>query len=89
MRLQVESGTEGILVLCDSFFPGWEASVNDEEAEIFRANFLFQAVRVPGRSVVDFRYQPRSYDMGKLASLLGLALIQGLWVVSTRLRPRA
>ena len=72
------------------FLPGWEASVNDEEVEIFRANFLFRAVRVPvGRSVVDFRYQPRSHDLGKLASLLGLALIQGLWVVSTKLRPRA
>ena len=87
VRLQVESGSEGILVLCDSFFPGWEASVNDEEAEIFRANFLFRAVRVPGgRSVVDFRYQPRSYDMGKLASLLGLALVLGVWVLSTRER---
>ena len=87
VRLQVESGSEGILVLSDSFFPGWEASVNDEEAEILRANFLFRAVRVPGgRSVVDFRYQPRSYSAGKLASLLGLALILGVWVLSNRER---
>ena len=68
------------MVLSDSFFPGWEASVNDEEAEILRANFLFRAVRVPGgKSVVDFRYRPRSFDVGKLTSLLGLALIFGVW----------
>ena len=80
VRLQVESGSEGIVVLSDSFFPGWEASVNDEEAEILRANFLFRAVRVPGgKSVVDFRYRPRSFDVGKLTSLLGLALIFGVW----------
>ena len=88
VRLQVESGSEGILVLCDPYFPGWKATVNDEEAEILRANFLFRAVRVPsGRSIVDFRYQPRSYGVGKFASLLGLALVfslWGVWVVSAR-----
>ena len=71
------------MVLSDSFFSGWAASVNDEEANIFRANFLFRAVRVPGgKSVVDCRYGPRSFDVGKLTSLLGLALLFGVWGLS-------
>ncbi len=44
VRVQVESSSGGVLVLSDSYYPGWEATVNDEKAEILRANFLFRAV---------------------------------------------
>jgi len=88
IRLEVDSKTKGFLVLCDSFFPGWKVRVGGEEAEILRADFLFRAVSVPrGRSVVDFRYRPASYQVGKVVSLACLALILGVWIVSARFRP--
>lgn len=38
--------------------PGWSASVDGQHTEIFRANFLFQAIRVPaGKHMVEWEYQ--------------------------------
>lgn len=35
---------EGFFVITDSWFPGWRASVNDQEIDIFQANYAYKAV---------------------------------------------
>ncbi len=66
----------GILVLTDSFYPGWRAYVNGVEQEILRANYFFRGVALPaGEHIVEFRYEPLSFKIGLAISLLTLALI--------------
>jgi hypothetical protein len=66
----------GVLVLTESFYPGWEVRVDGEEAELRRANYFFRGVLVPaGKHHVEFRYAPYSFKLGLAVSLGTLGLI--------------
>ena len=69
----------GILVLSDTYYPGWRAFVDGVEHPILRANHVFRAVVVPtgGREVV-FSYEPDSFRYGLLVSVAAVALWLGL-----------
>jgi hypothetical protein len=71
-----ESPGNALLVLTDSHYPGWEAHVDGEPAEILLANGLHRAVWVgAGRHQVVFEYRPRSFRVGSLVSLASLLLL--------------
>ena len=60
----------GVLVVTDSFFPGWEATLDGQAVPILRANTAFRAVAVPaGEHVVEMRYRPRPFRLGVALSL--------------------
>jgi len=61
------------LVLTDSHYPGWTATVDGESRPIELANFFFRAVSVrPGDHEVVFRYRSAPYERGRTISLLTL-----------------
>ncbi|HTV41669.1 MAG TPA: YfhO family protein [Candidatus Sulfotelmatobacter sp.] len=69
----------GFLLLLDTWYPGWKATVNGLSSPILRADYNFRAVRLPaGKSVVQFSYQPESFRLGMGLFLAGLAIIGGL-----------
>ena len=76
---EVGAPAPAFLVLSDTYYPGWEATVDGEPAELLRANYLFRAVAVaPGKHTVKFRYRPQSLVIGLSVScvaLLALILI--------------
>ncbi len=66
---------------------GWKAQVDQSEVEIFRADYLFRAVRVPaGKHVVRFHYRPTSFYWGMALSLLSMAVVA--WMVFSSRRSR-
>lgn len=74
--LSTENLEPSIVVLTDAYFPGWEAFVDGNSTEIFRANSLFRAVEVPaGAHTVVFRYRPESLYRGLFISLSAACLI--------------
>jgi hypothetical protein len=88
VRIGVNAARPGLLVLSDAYYPGWEATVDGEPAEIVRANALFRGVFVPeGQSEVEFHYRPLSVRGGLLISILGL-LLWSVIMVGTALRRR-
>ena len=69
----------GILVLSDTYYPGWRAFVDGVEHPILRANHVFRAVVVPaGAQEVVFSYEPDSFRYGLLVSVAAVALWLGL-----------
>jgi hypothetical protein len=73
IRLKASLNGFGILVLADTFYPGWRVYVNGREEEILRANLFFRAVALSsGEHSVEFRYQPRSFAIGVIVSLVTL-----------------
>ncbi|MFA5337248.1 MAG: YfhO family protein, partial [Candidatus Omnitrophota bacterium] len=59
------AGEQGFLVLLDCYYPGWQAFVDGNPAKIFKANYIFRAVRIPaGKHIVKFIYNPVSFKIG-------------------------
>lgn len=68
----------GILVLTDSYYPGWRVYVDGIEKEIMRANYFFRAVILtPGGHQVVFSYEPASFRYGLIITLSTFFLLLG------------
>jgi Bacterial membrane protein YfhO len=68
-----------MLVVADTYFPGWRARVDGTPAPLMRANYAFRAVPLAGGAhSVELTYAPRSFRVGLLLSLLGLTLVAAL-----------
>jgi len=71
----------GFLLLLDTYYPGWRASVNGQSTRIYRADYNFRAVALPsGRSTVRFYYRPKSLLVGIALSAASVALLSAAWV---------
>jgi hypothetical protein len=71
----------GYLVLADTWYPGWCATVDGEDVELLRANYVFRAVLLgAGDHVVRMLYQPLWLRAGAVLSLgtLVVASLAGL-----------
>jgi hypothetical protein len=85
VEIEVDAPADGLLVLTDTWYPGWRATRDGRELEVFRANGLFRAVRVPaGASRVRFEYQPESLRWGLALSAASLAAAVAVPVVARR-----
>ena len=74
--IRATSDKPALLFLSDSYFPGWQARVNNRDEKIYRANYTFRAVVVPaGNSTVEFTYDPRSFKAGLIISLLSAGVV--------------
>jgi hypothetical protein len=79
VRLRVDPPQPCWLVLSDTYYPGWRATVNGVETQIYRANVSVRAVHLePGVADVVFSYAPASLRWGLLAALLGAGLMATL-----------
>ncbi len=86
MRFSVDAPAPGYLVVNETWFPGWKASVDDRAVPVLRGNVIMQALEVPaGKHVVELRFRP-----GYVLYPLGLALAAWLaalgWVVKRAVR---
>jgi hypothetical protein len=85
-RVVVRARSEGagLLVLGDNYYPGWKAYVDGREVPIERVDYLFRGVRVgAGVSTVEFRYEPVSWRIGWIVSLIALAALLAAIAVAT------
>jgi hypothetical protein len=77
-----------LLVLTDTYYPGWEAEVDGSRVEVIRADHAFRGVVVAaGKHQVRFAYRPRSFAIGLwlfAASLVALIALVALPVAPRR-----
>jgi len=76
VEIAVRASQQGLLVLADTYYPGWEAAVDGVPAHIYRTNYLFRGVLVgPGEHRVTFDYRPASFRRGAWISGGALAAV--------------
>lgn len=76
IRFRVTRTTPGWVVVMESFYPGWKASVDGHDVAVRRANDAFLAVRVPaGSTSVRLSYAPDSVRFGLALSVGTAALL--------------
>ncbi len=69
----------GLVVVADQFYPGWKVSVDGQPAEILRTNRAMRGVALPaGTHQLVFRYEPLSFQLGLVLSVLGLTALLSL-----------
>ncbi|MCL4263663.1 MAG: YfhO family protein [Anaerolineae bacterium] len=75
VEIAVTTAAPGFLVLADTYYPGWQATVDGVDTAVYRANSLLRAVYVPaGAHTVTFTYYPLDFMVGAVISLLTLSL---------------
>ncbi|NVJ22590.1 YfhO family protein [Myxococcus sp. AM011] len=89
LALDVRACDDSYLIVSDSYYPGWRATVDGKDTPIHRADHSLRAVRLsPGEHHVRFDYTPLSFRAGLLLSLLGWAGLGFVWLKARR-RPLA
>jgi hypothetical protein len=79
VTIEAHSIQGGLLVLADTYYPGWKATIDGVETPLMRVNLMHRGVLVPpGKQTVTFRYQPRTVRWGILLSLLGFLALTSL-----------
>jgi hypothetical protein len=80
-EVHVEADGAGLLVLSETYYPGWRAQIDGRDVPILRANGVMRAVAVgAGSHEVSFRYDPDSFRLG--AGLSAGSLVMALVALS-------
>ncbi|MBM2841906.1 MAG: hypothetical protein HW412_2434, partial [Bacteroidetes bacterium] len=83
--VRVRSNVDGLLVLSDTYYPGWKAFVDGAEREVLQANICQRAVEVPsGEHEVRFVFDSTPVKTGFGITIVSLLVAGGLLMASTR-----
>jgi uncharacterized membrane protein YfhO len=88
-QIEIETRLEspGWLVLTDSYYPGWQATLDQQPVEILPVNLLFRAIPIPsGEHQIRFEFNPGSLRQGALVSIVALFVVMGglIWSIRGR-----
>jgi hypothetical protein len=88
VTLAADMTCEGMLVLSDTYYPGWSATVDGESAKIYEVDMAFRGVLVPqGAHTIAFQYRPASVFWGAGLTFAGLTGVALLTLSSRKKRP--
>lgn len=75
-----------VLILTDTYYPGWKATVDGNSVNILKANWAFRAVIVPGGThTVVMTYAPDSVALGKILSIISIGgIVAGLFILKRK-----
>ena len=76
VSIETSQNAQGILVLLDTWFPGWKVKVDGTPGHIFRANYFYRGVKLnAGRHKIEFSYTPEGFHLGRRVSFFTLVFI--------------
>jgi hypothetical protein len=83
LDLQVNARENSLLVLSDTYYPGWKAFVDGKETKLYRADYTFRAIPLnAGTHQVEFVYDPISFKLGAGVTILGILGCVGIgWTI--------
>jgi uncharacterized membrane protein YfhO len=80
--IEAELQEPGLLILADTYYPGWTATVTTDgrsnQTAIYRTNRVLRGVWLAvGKQTIEFRYQPRSFYAGAIISAISWLALAG------------
>ena len=76
VKIQAEMKCRGMVILSDTWLPGWRATVDGKRAKIERAYGMLRGVVVEeGDHTIEMRYRPWSVYLGAALSLLACGIV--------------
>lgn len=84
--IDADIAERGLLILSDTYYPGWTAFVNGQKRDIYRAYYNFRAVLLEkGKFSVRFIYTPLSFMAGAAISGCAIAVLVLAWFAGNSL----
>jgi hypothetical protein len=88
LRFTIDAPADGYVVVNETWFPGWHATIDGEPAPVLRGNVIMRAVPVSaGKHVVEMRFRP-GYVLYPLALAFGAWLATLGWALRALRRAR-
>ena len=76
MTFDVHTDKGGVMVLSEVYYPGWKATIDGEEVELGRVNYVLRALKVPaGEHKVVLSFHPTSVAVTDTIAYIAIALI--------------
>ena len=71
MQIETDAPKPTILVLSETFYPGWKVRVDGNTGATYQVNYMMRAVPLPeGKHKVEFFYRPDSLLIGSIISII-------------------
>ena len=72
----VNSGKGGVVVFSEIYYPGWTATIDGQEAELGRVNYVLRALQVkPGKHEVILSFFPKSVKTTETIAYLSYGVL--------------
>ena len=76
LTYDVQSGKGGVVVFSEIYYPGWTATVDGQEAELGRVDYVLRALQVaPGSHQVELMFYPKSINTTESIAYFGYAFL--------------
>ena len=77
IRIKANTGREAFLIFSDSWHPGWQVFVDSKPATLAKPYAFQMGVSIfgQGEHLIEFRFEPTGYLVGKWISLITLSLM--------------
>ena len=89
LKLSVTTQGPGLLVISDTWMPGWTARVDGRSTPVLRGNHTQRVISLPDKGIhrVEVEYQPPDYGISQTICLGTASIWMGFVVVAVRKRP--
>ncbi len=79
VELSASLDRPGLVILADTYYPGWRLTVGGKPAPILRANRMMRGAALPaGEHMLVYTYEPGSFWIGAIVSLAGATVLLAL-----------
>ena len=76
LKYEVNSKNGGVVVFSEIYYPGWISTIDGEEVEHGRADYILRAMNVPaGKHIVEFKFDPKSLHLTETIAYIALVLL--------------
>lgn len=76
LKFWLETQEKGVVVINQSYYPGWQAEIDGVKTEILAANLNYQGLVAPaGKNLINLVYLPKSLKIGAFLTFAGLIII--------------
>ncbi|OGZ01653.1 MAG: hypothetical protein A2946_02170 [Candidatus Liptonbacteria bacterium RIFCSPLOWO2_01_FULL_53_13] len=87
--VETSADRDGILVLSELFYPGWNAYLDGKRVPVYPANVMFRGIFLPsGAHTVTFRFEPWWFWPSVTISLLTLLAVLGTFAFPAAIKTR-
>ena len=87
IQIETESNSDALLVLSDTYYPGWKVKVDGEYDRLLQVNYILRGVYLSkGKHNVLIYYKPKIFVLGIIIGIITLFIVFILLVLENRMK---